>query len=297
MSTLPICEKCGAVNTVGANFCSNCANPLVRAAQPVREIGPTVGVGSGIPYRPRSYARFFPDERTREMGRTRTGLLLIMFGTIMGPLPYANYLGGILAIVGAILVILGRKAFGETHSRNTVWSIGIYVLGTLIVIVGSFAFLSDVTSAPYNAGVNGTTLTQYLTSSFEGLLVTAAVGAAIIGVANVLFTYALQNRNGRVLLWCAYAAGIAVAIVEFSIISPLISNFVSQTFTGGTYDPAPLRTLQGQLQAAGLLGFIPAALYAAAYYLAWSRIDEGQVISSVEQSVNLPKPGPFGKPP
>ncbi len=259
-----------------------------------------MGVASSIP--PPSplfkYAAYFPDQRTREIGRTKTGLLLIMFGIILGPLPYVNILGGILAIVGAILVIVGRKAFGETHSRNTIWSIAIYCVGTVIVIAASVAFTSSVVSAAVNAGgVNGTTIAQTLASSFDGLLVGAAVGGAVVGLANVLFTYAIQNRTGRVLLWCGYVASIAVSIVEFIIIGPLISSAASQSFTGTTYDPAPFRTLQIQLQAVALLGFIPAGLYATAFYLAWSRIDQGKVASTVEQSVKIGMPGPFGKPP
>jgi hypothetical protein len=244
------------------------------------------------------YAAVLQDQQTREVGRTKTGLLLIMFGIILGPLPYVNFLGGILAIVGAILVILGRRAFGETHSQNTIWSIVIYCVGIVIVIAASVAFTSSVVSASVNAGgVNSTTLAQTLASSFNGLLVGAAVGGAVIGLANVLFTYAIQNHTGRVLLWCGYAASIAVSIIEFIIIGPLISNAASQSFAGTTYDPAPFSTLQIQLQAVALLGFIPAGLYAIAFYLAWSRIDQGEAVSTVERSGNLRKPGPFGKPP
>ncbi len=298
MSTLPICDKCGAVNTVGARFCSNCANPLVPTTQPLRELGASMGGAPAIRSPAYDYAAVFQDQQTREVGRTKTGLLLIMFGIILGPLPYVNFLGGILAIVGAVLVILGRRAFGETHSQNTIWSIVIYCVGIVIVIAASVAFTSSVVSASVNAGgVNGATLAQTLASSFDGLLVGAAVGGAVIGLANVLFTYAIQNHTGRVLLWCGYAASIAVSIIEFIIIGPLISNAASQSFTGTTYDPAPFSTLQIQLQAVALLGFIPAGLYATAFYLAWSRIDQGEAVSTVERSVNLRKPGPFGKPP
>jgi hypothetical protein len=224
-----------------------------------------------------------------------------MVGIILAPLPYVNFLGGLLAIVGAILVIIGRKAFGAAHSRNTLWSIVIYCFGIAIVIVGSVAFTFEVISASIsNAGggpVNSTTLAQTLASSFDTLLIGAAVGGAIVGLAHVLFTYAIQNRNGRILLWCAYAASITVSIVEFIIIGPLISNAAAQSFTGTSYNPAPFSNLQSQLQAVALLGFIPAGLYATAFYLVWSRIDNGELPSTVEQPAKLNKPGPFGKPP
>lgn len=308
MSAGPICKKCGDVNRVGnrvgAKFCSECGGPLIASMQPSGEIGATVSVTSSI--RPPSpaydYTAYFPDQRTREIGRTKTGLLLIMVGILLAPLPYVNYLGSLLAIVGAILVIIGRKAFGAAHSRNTIWSIVIYCLGIAIVIGAYVGFASDVTSASItNAGgpVSSTLLAQTLSLSFEALLVGAAVGGAIVGLAHVLFTYAIQNRNGRILLWCAYAASIAVSIVEFSIIGPLISNAAAQSFTGSTYDPAPFSNLQSQLQAVALLGFIPAGIYATAFYSVWSRLDNSGIPSTVEQPPKLSKPGPmgpFGKP-
>ena len=269
--------------------------------RPLKETGATMGVGSSIP--PPSpafnYAAYFPDQQTREIGRTKTGLLLIIVGILLAPLPYVNLLGGLLSIVGAILVIIGRKAFGAVHSRNTVWSIAIYCLGIVIAIAASLAFASEVVRGSIsNAGgpINSTALVQSIASSFDTLLIGAAVGGAIVGLANVLFTYAIQNRNGRILLWCAYAASIAVSIVEIIIIGPLISNAAAQSFTGTTYDPAPFSNLQSQLRAVALLGFIPAGLYATAFYTVWSRLDKGGTPSTVEQPAKLSKPGPFGKP-
>jgi hypothetical protein len=238
---------------------------------------------------------------TSDISRTTTGLLLLIVGTLLGPLPYANLVGGILAIVGAILVIVGRKAFGPAHSRNTIWSIIIFCVGLAIVFVSSVVFFLAVTSAAFaNAtgnALNPASLSQTLSSSFNTLLIGAAIGGAILGIAQVLFTYAIQNQNGKILLWCGYVASLAVIVVEFIIIGPLIANAASQSFTGTTYNPAPFNSLQTELGLLRLLGFIPAALFASALYLAWSRIGKGEIHSTVEQPAKLSKPGPFGKPP
>jgi hypothetical protein len=229
-------------------------------------------------------------QRTHDISRTKTGLLLLIIGILLGPLPYVNFVGGILAIVGAILVIVGRKAFGPTHSRNTIWSIVIYCVGIAIVVVGSVAFFFAVVSASISSAsggtANSTTVAQSLSSSFDILLIGAAVGGAVIGLANILFTYAIQNRRGRVFLWGGYAAGLAVSIVEFMIIAPLISNAASQAFTGTTYNPAPFSALQAQQQVLSLLGFIPAILYATAIYIAWSRIGKGEIPPATGQSIS-----------
>ena len=207
--------------------------------------------------------------------------MLLIIGALLQPVPYITYIGSILVLIGAILVILGRKAFGPDHSRNAIWSIIIFVVGIAIVIIGFFAFVFEVISATVatrNGTVISTTpISQALASSFQTLLVASAIGGAVGGIAIVLFTYAIQNRNGRIILWTAYASSIAISVTAAIIISQAVSDAVSQSFAGGLYNPGPLQNLQNQLQAFGLLGLIPAALYSAAMYLVWTRISRGEL--------------------
>lgn len=204
-----------------------------------------------------------------------------MIGTLLGPVPLITFIGGILSLIGAILVILGRKAFGPEHSRNAIWSIIIYIVGFVIIIIGVIAFAFAIISATIaSRSGNMTDLTviaQALTSSFDGLLIAGIVGGAVSSIAYVLFTYQLQNRNGRIILWAAYASSIAIGIINAIIVSALLSDAVQRSIAGGIFNPDPLRGLQNQLQALGLLGFIPAALYATALYLVWSRIGRGEL--------------------
>ena len=271
--------------------------------QPQSVMGSATGTISDVqPRAALGYSAPLPVQHaTADVSRTKTGLLLLIVGTLPGPLPYANFVGGILAIVGAILVIVGRKAFGPAHSRNTIWSMIIFCLGLAIVFVSSVVFFMAVTSAAFaNAtgnALNPATLSQTLSSSFNTLLIGAAIGGAILGIAQVLFTYAIQNQNGKILLWCGYVASLAVIVVELIIISPLIANAASQSFTGTTYNPQPFNSLQTELGLLRFLGFIPAVLFASALYIARSRIGKGEFPSTVEQPAKLSKPGPFGKPP
>jgi hypothetical protein len=222
-------------------------------------------------------------DRAREVDRTKTGLLLLLIGVLFTPIPYVSIVGDILILVGAILVIVGRKAFGAIHARNTIWSIIIFVIGIAVIFAGGLAFGFAVASAAFagigNGTVNTTTISQSLASAFQILLVFSAVGGAIFGIAEVLFTYALQKHIGRILLWAGYAAAVAVSITQFVIISPLIENAASQSFTGTTFDPTPFNSLQTQLQVLGLLSFIPGIIYASAIYLAWSRVKTGEIPS------------------
>jgi len=223
-------------------------------------------------------------DRIQGISRTKTGLQLLIIGLLIGPVPYVGIIGGIIVLVGAILVIVGRKPFGPTHSRNTIWSIIIYIVGIAIVIGASVAFALSVISATISNSMNGTfnpsVVSQALTSSFNVLLIGAVIGGAVSGIASVLFTYALQNRNGRILLWAGYGAGLVVSIVVFLIISQQLTSVFQQATSGGAYNPAPISALQFQQSLVGLLGLIPAVLYATALYLVWSRISRGELPAS-----------------
>lgn len=190
-------------------------------------------------------------------------------------IPIIGLLGRILAIIGAILVILGRDAFGKPHSDYVWISIGLYIAGIIIVFVSAFAFGIAVFQAARTGGTAG--LADALSSDFNTLLVGAFIGAAVIGVANVLFTYALQKPVGRALLWTAYVGSLALGIYTLSVIGSQISSAVQAAFAGGTFNRAPLDDLQNQASNLRLLGIIPNIIYAAAYYSAWSRISKAEI--------------------
>ncbi len=278
-----VCPRCGTSNTPDAKFCVSCGNPLAGVAQPQVPSAPYPSAAPGLqPHAAYDYAAAMAaQDRTRQIDRTKTGLLLLLIGIILGPIPYVNFVGGILVIIGAILVILGRNAFGPAHSRNTIWAVIIFIISIGVIVAGAVAFALAILSATIanSTGntIDPTVLAQSLSSSFTTLLILAAVGGAVGGIANVLFTYAIQNQTGRILLWAGYAAGIAISIFNIIVIGPLITNAASQSFNGTTYDPAPFNNLQSQLQTLQLLGFIPAILYAAAVYLVWSRIGGGEL--------------------
>ena len=278
------CPRCGAANKADARFCTVCGNQLSPMTQP----SPTLAPAPGAPF-PSTQTGYSADyasamaehDKTQSINRTKTGLLLLIIGLLIGPIPFVGIIGVILDLIGAILVIIGRKPFGPAHSRNTIWSVVIYSVGIAVVIIGSVAFTLSVISASFNPSVNGAfdqnTVGQALASSFDGLLIAAAIGGAVIGIANVLFTYAIQNKNGRTLLWSAYIASLAVSVVTILVIGPLITNAFQQAVSGGRYDPGPISALQLQESIIGLLGYIPALIYAVAFYSVVSRINRREI--------------------
>ena len=71
-------------------------------------------------------ASYYETARANAIERTKTGLLLIVIGFVISWIPIVGAVGGILELVGAILVILGRHPFGPDHARNILLSIIIF---------------------------------------------------------------------------------------------------------------------------------------------------------------------------
>jgi len=251
-------------------FCVNCGSALSAGAGPGAPAAPMYpGAMPGLP-------SAWESDRQKQIGRTKTGLLLLLIGFLMGWLPRIGIIGGLLILVGAILVILGRKAFGSTHARNVMISLLLVIIGIIgsIVLVAAFALTLFSAIGPNS---NPQQLGAAFSSAFNNLLIGAIILSAISGLGSVLFTYALQNQTGKMLLWAGYVANIIIAIAIFAIISPLITNAVSQATSGSTVDTLPLLALQDQLNNYTLLNAIPSLLFAGACYLAWSRVNRGEI--------------------
>ncbi|OGS49171.1 MAG: hypothetical protein A3K68_03235 [Euryarchaeota archaeon RBG_16_68_13] len=316
MAAPNVCGRCGFANQPGYAFCTNCGGPL--AAGPAPAGAPPVAPGAPGPYGVPPYGYYPPPaafDRTKQIGRTKTGILLLLIGTLMAWVPagivaaFVTIVGLLLMFVGAILVILGRKAFGPTHSRNVVLSLVLFFVN----IIASFAGGILITLGPIGSIGPGSTVLEIAAafrSMATGTLLLAVLSAVISGVAAVLFTYALQNPLGRLLLWAGFAASVAVPVAVFFLVSPTIDGIVNSIAadvfsSGGDF----LAVLEGVGRVAtevslaastyGLLGVIGAALFAAANYIAWNRINRGEIPAPVGPPGPVPpmQPTPPAPPP
>lgn len=268
------CPKCGRTNASGSAFCTYCGNPLTTSGTPPQQ--PPVTVPSyttpQAPPPPSPYygyaASYYEQNRAKEIDRTKTGLLLIVIGFLMAWIPFVGIIGGFLEFIGAILVILGRHAFGSSHARNVMWSIIIFVVGIVAVAVAAVAivFSSIASSFPYNT--TSPNFPQNFGTSFAtSFAILIILGSAVFGLAEVLFTYALQNKNGRMLLWLGYVSAIVAGSVNFLL------------FYGNPY-------------LSSLPSIVPAILFGYAYYLARERIVRGEIPAFPPSS--QPSPGITG---
>jgi len=205
----------------------------------------------------------------------------LLIGSLIGWIPIIGVVGGLLTLIGAILVILGRKAFGTVHRRNVVISIVLYFVGLAIIIVGVIVALVAAVSG-VSSTMTEAELTIALRNAFRNIIIIAAVGALVAGLASVFFTYALQKREGQIVLWAAYAATIgievAVILVALPVLDAAAATIAHQIVTTGTVNSTEISTaVSGATAGLDLLGVIPGLLYSAANYLAWSRINRGEI--------------------
>src|SRR5207245_8237976 len=116
-------------------FCTNCGSPLSAGAPPSSGAPPMYpapgAYGGAMPGLPSAWDA----DRRKQIDRTKTGLLLLLIGGLISWIPILGILGGLLLLIGAILVILGRQAFGSTHRRNVVIAIRLLLVGIIIRII------------------------------------------------------------------------------------------------------------------------------------------------------------------
>lgn len=249
-------------------FCANCGSALSAGAG-----GAPAGGAPMYPPAMPGLPSAWDADRRKQIDRTKTGLLLLLVGSVIGWIPFIGIIGGLLILIGAILVIIGRKAFGAMHSRNVVLAIVLFFVG----IIGTAVLVAAFTFALIASAQTPQQFAAAFTSAFNNLLIGAIALGIVSGLGSVLFTYALQNQQGKMLLWAGYAANIIIAIAIFVIIGPLITNAVAQATSGSTVNTAPLLALQAQLNSYNLLNAISSLLFAGAYYLAWTRVNRGEI--------------------
>ncbi len=220
------------------------------------------------------------DDR-KEVSRTKDGLLFLSLGSIVASIPFLGIglIGEIIAVIGALLVVFGREAFGEKHSKYVLFSIVIYLVAFLTAAIFTVGFAGSLVSTTASTTSNNA-LRASLSNYFNQFLIGSLIASVLSGIGQVLFTYGIQNRRGRVFLWTGYASTLAVGIIVLVVIMPQISTALAQAFSSGTYDSGPLLALQSQTDAFRLLSMIPGFIFALAYYSALVRIRIGESLQS-----------------
>ncbi len=254
------------------------------AASPVSETRTTPPATSPVttvyPQRATAYQSYYNRVGTRsvEVDRTKDGLLFLIAGALLGLIPVIGIIGGLISLIGAILIILGRAPFGSRHSTAVGLSVALFIVGIAIAGIFTLGLASDVASiARYSTSVG--TATDAITSAFNDFLYGVLISGAVTGLSNVLISYMLQKSKGKIILWSSYAASVIILSFVLYYIGSQLPSAIQAAFASGTYNSAPIQGLQSQETLLALLGVIPTLGYVYAYQLVRLRIERGEIPS------------------
>ncbi|MDE1822593.1 MAG: hypothetical protein KGI98_17290, partial [Euryarchaeota archaeon] len=274
--TTVVCLSCGAANPESAHFCKDCSawltnaprvDPTPSTASPVSVSGPIPSAPSFPPGSGVVQVIYHQAPITRDQDRTSTGLLLMVIGFALAWVPYINAIAGLLALIGIILVFLGRRGYDARHHQYVVVGGVLYAisfLGIVVLTLGLVASLaSDLTaSGPSSGGSSvGQALSGDLSTFFIGAVVLGAIGA----LANVMVVYGLSDRQTRWLLWAGFVSGIVTSVIVLLFVLPMMQAAIAQATSGSTIDPTPINNLRNTASLYGAVSVVSSLFFAWAY--------------------------------
>lgn len=211
----------------------------------------------------------------KQVEKTKTGLMLLVVGYMLTWVPVVSFIGGLLLLVGAINIVLGRKPFGRAHAKKTLVAAGLIAFGVIGLITVYVVFEAAMLQA---------TTAEEFTSLMTSFLLGFFAVAAIAQIASILLAFELEKPAGKAILAGAYGS----SLVVFAMFYLVIQNTMQMSMETGSFDSLGFTM---QMLTLSLLWAAPSVLYAVAYYLAWHRIKEGEIPawpSAVQDQVPLP---------
>lgn len=222
-------------------------------------------------------------ERGRQLEQTETGLALIIFGILFSPIPVVGPVGGLIALVGIMLTIMGRESYGKAQAKSVVIGAALFVAGVFLTFVESVVYTLFFLSVPGSIfsliWAPDDALTKALVPYLTTFFAIGAAGTILTSIALMFFIFFLQKMPGRLLTLAAAAAGVAMSVLVFSLLTYDITiNFPGQhdslliAYREGS-DQYVAQAFEFQALIVGLLGFVPAIIYAAIYYRLYSNLN------------------------
>ncbi|MFZ0831023.1 MAG: zinc ribbon domain-containing protein [Thermoplasmata archaeon] len=257
MSSTPlVCPKCGKPVIVYQQYCFNCGSPLAWA-----------GAGGGAPTSwaaAQSIDLASTGQRARD--RTRTGLLLMIIAFAILWIPYVGDIGSLMGLIGVVFRFLGRTGFTDLHHRLATLGSAAVLVALLLGIGVVIWFVAAVVSAATAPGETLVALGAAFRSDLVTLFVVVLVTSGIGGLGYVALPYALADRTTRIVLWVAFGASLLIAILNFAILWPEISNAIVAATSGVSPTSAPITALDGKSTLLGTLQVGPDLMFLLAYY-------------------------------
>ena len=203
--------------------------------------------------------------------RTGTGLLLLVVGSLLGWIPILAIVGAILSLAGVVFLMIGRKPFGSAHSAGVVVGALLLFLGLVGVLVLAVFVASESASV-----LTRTTDVESAESSFRTYFYWTAFLALVGGFSPFLLTWALQRPLGRMLVVSGYTiSGFQVASLWMRV--PEMSSNLADALSRSRVNLRELEAAVEPLNEYWYLSAVSSILLAVAFYLAWKRIERGDI--------------------
>lgn len=231
---------------------------------------------------------------------TKTGLLLlllsIIFGMITGillfilsftqeitninnllaaliPVIIPGAIGGFLGLIGLILIMVGRKDYGEQHSKFAIYALIIFIISIIISVI--ISIVQSFTT--YSSSLSATSGLQNLPLI---MAINTIISAILSGLMYIFLLYHLENEKGRIILYAAVFTSIFFSI----IIS--IYNYLNLSEIFSTIDLESSSSAYGSminyifsLSKISILGLVGNILFLIAIYIPYNRIKSGELVN------------------
>jgi len=219
---------------------------------------------------------------------TKIGLLLLILGGILGiisniafslagnlaiTLSVLSGIGGLCSFIGIILLIVGRKEFGEKHRKFVVYALILFILSIIIPVI----IIAAVTFSYVSQGISGGVDVSFMQNIFFIIPFAAILG----GLAYVLLLYNLENDIGRRILFVAFVVAVITSIIISLNIGPAFEETIGSIDfeTASQQDISEVTTEFSQkISTSGIYGLANGVLMLIALIIPYKRITSGELI-------------------
>lgn len=186
------------------------------------------------------------------------GVLTLILVAILGGI------GGLLTLIGLILIVVGRREYGEKHSKFAMYAAVIFVLSIVIATVFSImiSMINLISNSPTNPNI---------------ILLQIPITSTIGGLVYIFLLYELEDKKGKIVLFLAFIATIIASILITVDIMSLYGELMSAIAAGET-SFTNIFDYISKISRTGIYGIISSGLLLIALILPYNRIKSGELI-------------------
>ena len=185
------------------------------------------------------------------------GVLALILVAIIGGI------GGLLTLMGLILIVVGRREYGEKHSKFAIYAAVIFVLSIVIAAVFSImiSMINFISNSPTNTNI---------------ILLQTPITSTIGGLVYLFLLYELEDKNGKIVLFLAFIATIIASILITVDAMSLYEELMSSIAAGETSLTNTFNYIS-KISRTGIYGIISSGLLLIALILPYNRIKSGEL--------------------